>query len=179
MLSPELDPAWRMVSEYALGDYGWVLALLFLAWALSCVALFFAIRSQIRTAGGKIGLGFLLAAALGMSMATIFDARHSLHGLSALIGIPSLPVGALLTSVSLARNPAWSTARRRLLWTANLTWISLALFTASVFIGLSQTGGEFGPGMLVGWFNQLLVAAYCAWLIAAAWAAERLRGQGL
>ena len=179
VISPEFDPSWRMVSEYALGNHGWVLALMFLAWALSCVTLFFAIKSQIRTVGGKIGLGHLLAAAVGMSMAAIFDASHDLHGLAAMIGIPSLPIAAMLISVSLViRNPAWSSARRLLLWTANLTWISLVLMFATVFIGLSQSGGEFGPHVLAGWPNRLLVVAYCAWLITTARSADRLLGQG-
>jgi hypothetical protein len=177
VLSPELDPSWRMVSEYAMGNYGWVLALMFLTWALSCVALFVAIRSHIRSVGGKIGLAFLLAAALGMSMAAIFDVNHDLHGLAAMIGMPSLPIAAMLISVSLVRNPAWSAARRTLLWTANLTWISLVLMFATVFIGLSLSGGEFGPGVPAGWPNRLLVLAYCAWLIAVAWLADRLAGQ--
>lgn len=167
-LSPEFDPSWRMVSEYALGKYGWVLALMFLAWALSCVTLYFAIRSHIQTLGGKIGLGFLLATAAGMGMAAIFDVSQPLHGLAALIGIPSLPIAAMLISLSLVRNPAWSSARRSLLWTANLSWISLVLMFATLFIGLSQSGGEFGPGAPIGWPNRLLVLAYCAWLMAAA-----------
>ncbi len=175
VLSPELDPSWRMVSEYALGDYGWVLALMFLTWALSCVALFFAVKSQVQTVGGRIGLGFLLAAAVGMSMAAVFDVRHDLHGLAALIGIPSLPIAAMLISVTLVRNQAWSSARRSLLWTANLTWISLVLMNAAVFIGLSQSGGEFGPDVLAGWPNRFLVVAYCAWLIAVARSADQLR----
>jgi hypothetical protein len=175
-LSPEFDPSWRMVSEYALGSYGWVLALMFLVWALSCVALFLAIKTHIRTPGGKIGLGFLLAAALGMSMAAVFDASHALHGLAALIGMPSLPAAAMLTSLSLVRTPAWSAARRRLLWTANLTWISLVLMFAAVFVGLWLSGGEFGPDVPAGWPNRFLVVAYCVWLITAARQAERLRG---
>ena len=65
LLSPEFDPSRRMVSEYALGEYNWVLALMFLTWALSCLALFFAIKPYIQTVAGKIGLGFLIAAALG------------------------------------------------------------------------------------------------------------------
>jgi hypothetical protein len=168
-----------MVSEYALGNYGWVLALMFLTWALSCVALFVAIKSHIRSVGGKIGLAFLLAAALGMTMGAVFDVNHDLHGLAAMIGMPSLPIAAMLISVSLVRNPAWSAARRTLLWTANLTWISLVLMFATVFIGLSLSGGEFGPGVPAGWPNRLLVVAYCAWLIAVAWTADRLRGQQL
>lgn len=46
VISPEIEPLWRIVSEYALGNYGWVLALLFLSWALTCVALFIAIKRR-------------------------------------------------------------------------------------------------------------------------------------
>jgi hypothetical protein len=150
LLSPELDPTWRMVSEYALGDYAWVLSLMFLAWALCSGLLFFAVRSQIHTLGGKIGLGFLLVSALGTAMAAFFDVRTSIHGLAALLGIPTLPCAALLISTSLSRSPAWISARRSILLAAHLTWISLALMIATVLIGLSQTGGQFGPGVLVG-----------------------------
>lgn len=40
VLKPELDPSWRMGSEYAIGDYGWVMRIAFFSMALSCVALF-------------------------------------------------------------------------------------------------------------------------------------------
>ena len=40
LIKPELDPSWRMVSEYEIGRYGWVMMLVFLSLALSCVALF-------------------------------------------------------------------------------------------------------------------------------------------
>ena len=32
LLSPEFDPSYRMISEYALGSHGWVLSVTFLAW---------------------------------------------------------------------------------------------------------------------------------------------------
>jgi hypothetical protein len=120
-VSQAFDPSWRMVSKYALGDYGWVLGLMFLSMAVSWLALLFAIKSQIRTIGGKIGLGFLLAAAVDLAIAAIFDMRHDLHGLAAMIGIPSLPIAAVLICRSLARNQAWSSTRRLFLWTAHLT----------------------------------------------------------
>jgi len=47
LLSPEFAPAWRMVSEYAYGHYGWVLSLMFLAWGISAWALAAAIWSQV------------------------------------------------------------------------------------------------------------------------------------
>jgi hypothetical protein len=155
VLSPEFDPSWRMVSEYASGDYGWVLALMFLSMAGSSVALFFAIKSQIRTIAGKIGLVFLLAAAVGLAMAAMFDWKHNLHGLASMIGVPSLSIAPMLISVSLVRNQAWSSTRQLFLWSANLTWMSLVLMIATMFIGLSQSGGEFGPDVPIGWPNRL------------------------
>jgi hypothetical protein len=166
-LSPEFDPSRRMVSEYAVGDYRWALSLMFLTWALSCVSLFFAIWSQIHTLGGKIGLVLLLVSAAGTGMAAFFHISHRLHGLAFMIGIPSLPVAALLISRSLLRKLAGIT-RRSLLWTANLPWMSMILMVAVMFIGLSQSGGEFGSNVLIGWPNRLVVLAYCGWLMAAA-----------
>lgn len=32
VLSPEFDPSWRMVSEYALGQHGSILSLMFICW---------------------------------------------------------------------------------------------------------------------------------------------------
>ena len=94
VLSQSFDPSWRVVSEYALGRHGWVLSLMFLAWAISSWCLAFAIRSQVRTIGGQIGLVFLVAAGAGEAMASVFDLRQPApHNLAAAVGIPSLPIG--------------------------------------------------------------------------------------
>ena len=174
LLSPEFDPARRMVSEYALGNYSWILSLMFLAWALSCVALFFAVKPEVRTIAGKIGLGLLLLSALGMSMAAVFDVNHNLHGLAALIGMPNLPIAAVLISVSLGRNSSWTSARRLLIWTAILTWVSLILMNVGIFTGFSQTG-EALPGAWFGWANRFLIVAYTIWLMVVAWWMLHLR----
>ena len=174
VLSPEFDPSWRMVSEYALGNYSGLLSLMFISMSVSCVALFFAIKPQVRTLGGKIGLGLLLAGALGLAMASVFDVTHSLHGPASLIGNPGLSLAAIVLSVSLSRTPAWSSARRQLLLVGNLPWVSLVLMVATLFIGLSQNGGEFGPDVLVGWPNRLVMFAYGAWLITVARRASQL-----
>ena len=172
VLSPEFDPSKRMVSEYALGSFSWVLSLMFLSWALSCIALFVALKSQIRTVGGKIGLGLLLLSALGMSMAAFFDVNHNLHGVAALIGMPNLPIAAVLISVSLGRNQSWSVSRRLLISTAILTWVSLILMNVAIFTGFSQTG-EANPGAWFGWANRFLILAYNIWLMTVAWRVAR------
>jgi hypothetical protein len=187
VLSPEFDPSWRMVSEYANGQYSWVLSLMFASWAASSWVLAFAIRSQMRTRAGKIGLVFLIAAGVGEAMASVFDIKQDLHGLAALIGIGSLPIAALLISVSLGRSQAWSAAKQTLLWTANLTWMSVVLMAVTfviLIITYTQAGGEMtsevtvlppGTIALVGWTNRLLIVLYCVWVMTIAWQAIQLR----
>jgi hypothetical membrane protein len=186
-LSPEFDPSWRMVSEYATGRYGWVLSLMFVSWALSSWALAFAIWPQVKTIAGRIGLGFLITAGVGEVMASVFDITHPLHSLAALIGIPSLAIAAMLIGVSLGRAKAWAPARKLLLWAANLTWISLVLMAASFAILIftyTRAGGDMSAGVIttlppgviavVGWANRFLVLAYCVWVMTVAWQAIKL-----
>src|SRR5262245_45766348 len=134
VLSPEFDPSWRMVSEYATGRYGWVLSLMFAAWAFSSWALAVTVAFQVRTTAGKVGLLFLAAAGLGEAMASVFDISHPLHELAGLIGIGSLPVAAMLISLSLTRTPMWLRSKKVLLWTASLTWVSVLLLAATFVI---------------------------------------------
>jgi hypothetical protein len=190
VLSPEFDPSWRVVSEYALGHYGWVLSLMFLAWAISSWALVVAIKTQIKTAAGKIGLWFLIIAGIGEAMASVFDVTHAAgHGIAGLLGVGGFPVAALLLSVSLGRTEAWRGARKPLLWLANLSWIGVVLLFATLLWLTLQIARAMGghmpqhapkslpPGVigLDGWANRLIVLANCAWVFFAAWQALKLR----
>lgn len=186
-IKPEFDPSWRVISEYALGDYGWMMALAFLSLAVSCVGLFVAIRSQTRTIGGKIGLAFLLVAAAGLIIAAIFTtdpitasqdeltAHGNLHGLGAALGT-GFPIAATLIGWSLARNQAWFPARRSLLWSAGLAWIGFLVFSLSMAI-MFPDDGTFGPDVLIGWPNRFMIVAYSVWLMVVAWRAARLSRQ--
>lgn len=183
-LKTELDPSYRFVSEYAVGRHGWVMMVAFLALAVSCAAAFAAIRNQITTRGGKVGLVLLAVAAIALAMGGIFpmdpitiapeDAtlQGKLHGFAAMIGIPALPIAAVLISRNLRHLPAWSAGRRVLRWTAHFSWISLVLMDVVLFSTL-PADGTFGPDVPIGWPNRLVVLAYALWLMAVARHAQR------
>ncbi|AJY73522.1 DUF998 domain-containing protein [Paenibacillus beijingensis] len=189
VIKPEFDPSWRMVSEYAIGRNGWVMTVAFLSLSVSCAALFVAIRSQIRTAGGYVGLTLLLISAAAIAAAAFFTidpitaskdsltTHGNLHGLASMIGNPGLTIAAILISRSLTRAPSWSPARRSILWMSNLIWICLLLMLLTLAVMLPGSGGKFGPDVLIGWPNRLLMAAYGAWLISAASRALKLHRQ--
>ncbi len=189
ILSPEFNPAWRMVSEYANGKYAWVLSLLFFLWGVGSLAMAYTLWPHLQTTAGKIGLFFLIAAGIGEAMAAVFDINHKLHSLSAMIGIPSLSIAAMLISVALVRTEPWSMARNPLLWTANLTWVSILLMGIAFAVMMAtyaQAGGDMsanaeavttlpdGVIALVGWANRFLIVVYCAWVMTVAWQALKL-----
>ncbi len=192
VLSPEFDPAWRMVSEYALGHYGWVLSLMFLAWGISAWALAVALWSQVKTRAGKVGLWFLVIAGIGEALASVFDITHDTgHSIAGVLGIGGFPIAALLLSVSLGRTEAWRGVKSPLLWIANLNWISIVLLVTTLVLMTVQfaqaTGGQLpqhaptslpaGVLGLDGWADRLFVLSNCLWVFLAAWQAMKLAGQ--
>jgi len=177
-LSPELDPSWHMVSEYAYGSFGWVLTIFFLGWGVSSWATAATLLPFSKSIASKIGVFFLFIAGLGAIMGAVFDVRHSLHGTAFAIGVPTLPIAALILSVYLART--YQIERKKLLVFANATWVSLVIMaiTMAIFISGLKAVGAFHPEApvmltslpkgvvaLIGYTNRLLVLAYIAWLI--------------
>jgi len=184
IIKPELDPAWRVISEYEIGDYGWMMQLAFFLLALSCIALVPAIQSEVTGFWGKFGLGLLLLSAAGMVIAGIFTSDSmtgsrtptgQVHELAALLD--SIPFAAVLINLTLLRrNPAWSPARRALLSTAFLPLLGLVIFIGSVAV-MFPSDGKFGPQVLIGWPNRFFIATHAIWLITVAWQSLRLRVQ--
>ncbi len=174
-VSPEFAPSWRMVSEYANGRAPWLLTIVFAGWALSSVGLAVALRPLMGTRVGTLGLLFLMLAAVGQTMGGLFDINHALHGPTAMIGIPSTCVAAVLLTRALAQRVDISAPPR---WSAHLPWISFALMLGTLALLFSALQGagveisadagplkELPPGVsgYVGWANRLLFASTYVW----------------
>jgi len=186
VLSPEFDPSWRVVSEYANGHYGWVLSLMFACWAVSSWMLAFALRPYLERRTGRIGFWFLIVAGAGEALAAAFDINQPLHGVAGLLGVGGLPVAALLTSIALRSSPTWLNQGKILTRIANLTWIMVVAMVASLvlmFLTYVHAGGHVpadgrslplgtslptGTIAIAGYADRLLVIVNCTWAMAAA-----------
>jgi peptidoglycan/LPS O-acetylase OafA/YrhL len=177
-----------MVSEYANGRHRWLLTTVFLAWALSSFALAAAMSPISQTSLGKAALLFLLLAGVGQAMGGLFDINHKLHGPAAMIGIPSLCIAAVLTTMALARRSDISAPPS---CSAHLPWIAFVAMLAAFALFLSalrsagvdmssQTGPlkELPEGVsgYVGWANRALFAATYLWAALASMAVIRTAG---
>jgi Protein of unknown function (DUF998) len=100
----------------------------------------------------------------------------TLHNIGGTLGI-AMPFAAVLVGWKLARDPAWSSARRPLLWATGLALVAFLASSVSLGVMVSQSGGEFGPDVLVGWPNRIEIVAYSVWLMVVARQAIRVHSQ--
>jgi hypothetical protein len=143
----------------------------------------FAIWPKAETRAGRIGVALLFVAAVGPAFASVFDLHHPLHDLAGAIGLCCLPVAASLISVNLGRTEPTAARKRALIWAANLIWISLFLFAATMalmIVTYLHAGGKMDghvkdlpPGVIAfnGWANRLFVVTCAIWVMTVARAA--------
>ncbi|HKX72837.1 MAG TPA: DUF998 domain-containing protein [Candidatus Saccharimonadales bacterium] len=173
VLKPEIDPSWRFISEYQLGQYGWMMHLAFWSLAVSSASLWFAVKSQIRTIGGYIGLFFLFVATIGFVLAaanttdpitaTVGTDAGRIHSTGALLA--SNVTGAIFfLSWSLARNKGWAKIRTSLWWVAAIGILTnLASFWMQGI--MAQHQNVFGPDTPIGLPNHLLIIGLAGCLL--------------
>ncbi len=174
IIKPEVTPSWQTLSIYARGDWGWIGQLAYILLGLTHVALFMTVKSQVKSLGGKIGLGFLLVAGLGGVLGGIgvsdplntpqaqMTASGTLHSIGAALEIWGAPIAALLININILRkNADWKPYRTALLWSGLLPIVGLVLFMGSG----ASAGESVGPGDVIGYMNRVAILAYMAWQI--------------
>jgi Protein of unknown function (DUF998) len=176
-LSPQLHPSWRMVSEYANGNHRWVLTVVFLTWALGSFALALALLPSVSGWVGAVGLLFLVLAGVSEAMGGLFDINHRLHGAAFAIGVPALPIAAILLTIA-GRRAGLDVP----IWAAGLPILSVAVMAVSMamlFSSLKAAGITMsadsqplaalpdGISAWNGWANRLVFGSYYLWVILA------------
>ena len=188
IFSPEFDPTWRMISEYAYGNYAILLTLFFFLWGTAEWCAVVALSPAVTGGWTKFALVLLFISGGGAFMGGLFDVRHPLHGAAFGIGVPFIPISALILSYHLVRrNPSLD---RSIVWSAHTTWLSLIAMMVSMamFITGLKAAGAFHPEAppqmmqtlpegvpaVTGIPNRLLVLAYIGWTYLANRTAEKL-----
>jgi len=110
----------------------------------------------------------------------LFDLKHPLHGAAFALGVPTLPVGALLVSYHLIKKMYWNQHSFGILFSAHSIWISIVLMAVAMIVmmnGFKQAGIPLGKDAvppesvpagviaLAGYTNRLLVICCAGWVI--------------
>lgn len=182
-VSTDFKPSFRMVSEYALGKHKWLLTLFFLCWGLCSISSGFMMWNVVTSDWAKLGVVLLFVTGIGAIMGGLFDVQHKLHGLAFGIGVPFLPIGALLISYHLIKKSEWQGNSFYLLLSSHAIWISVVFMAVSMFLlfsSLKSTGIVYEPNSppltelpkgvigMNGWANRLLILCYILYPVSTA-----------
>jgi hypothetical protein len=176
--SPEFKPSWRMVSEYALGKSKWILTIFFFAWGASSIFLAFHLLDIVSGFWAFFAVALLAISGIGAICGGLFDINHKRHGLAFALGVPTLPVAAMILTYHLLN--AHLIQQQPTLILAHSTWISIVLMAFSMmlmFSGFKKAGitwdkdtpppAEVPNGVIAvaGYANRLLVLCFIFWVM--------------
>lgn len=174
--SPEFQPSWRMISEYALGRHKWLITAFFICWGLSSFSLAAYLWPRVNGTWVTVGVILLVVSGVGEIMGGLFDVKHKLHGAAFILGVPAVPVAALLIGYYLTRETPHSLT----IAISHATWISMILMGVSLAVlmtGFKNAGYTIdqntpppdklpdGVIALAGYANRLLILCYVGWLL--------------
>jgi hypothetical protein len=189
VLEPDFNVGGHQISEYELGRYGWLMSLAFFCLGGASLALWYAIKPDLITMGGRIGEWWLLLTAIAYIGAGLFypdtstglglpedpalvnrqavapTLSASLHGLFGVIVIGSSPIVFSLLYRSLAKNPQWASQLRSVRWATVLAWVGLLSLPISLTLYYAiQRPGGFDYRVMVSIANRFMILTYAAWL---------------
>jgi hypothetical protein len=177
-LKRELDPAWRMISEYEIGRFDWMMRLAFFSWGASVLAMLITIWPSLQPISGTISRWWFVLIGIALFGAGIFKTNpitdnppsrvNTIHTICGAIVILSFPIAATLTVGGLLHNPLWSAHQGLLIFGTILAWIGVFVYFTTIIIARSKDpkAGEFGgPHVYMGWPNRLNVVTYIIWII--------------
>ena len=191
-LKRELDPSWRMISEYEIGRFGWMMRLAFFCWGVSVLAMLITIWPSLQPISGTISRWWFVVIVIALFGAGIFKTNpitentpsrvNTIHTICGAIVILTFPIAATLAVHSLLHDPLWSASQGQLIFGTVLAWIGMVAYFASIIISgiinpsaiKKPSAGKDGPHVYQGWPNRFMVVTYIIWLIIIAGTALRI-----
>jgi hypothetical protein len=165
VLRPDFAPASHMISDYAVGPYGWVMQTVFVGLSAgSAMLLFGLIRSGPTSIAARLGIVLLAVASIGLIVSAIFPTdlqgapptrSGHIHTLSFFVNIASIILAIVLLTASFGGDPRWCSYRR----TSVILLSVIALALVLQFLTLRK-GAPYGLA------NRFFFSVLLAWVLA-------------
>ena len=165
-LRPDFAPATSMISDYAVGKYGWVMATVFFVWGVGSLMLLLGLlRAGLRSRIARLGAAVFLVVTLCAVNAffptdlpgTPATRSGMIHGVVFLVALTSFLLATLLLSIGFGSDSRWRSYQPMAVVLALLNVVAVIV----QFVTLR-------PGMPYGISNRIVFAAMMAWLLATA-----------
>jgi len=164
LLKRDYEVRSHMISDYAVGPYGWVMSSCFLAMSCGLLMLFLGLfRHGPTSVVARLGVFILLIPIIGLVVSGMFDTdlpgapstrEGDIHGISFLMNVLAIMIGTVLISLSLGRDARWSAYGKTSL-----------ILVAFIFVAFVLQFLTLHKGMPYGYTNRFFVTALFAWFL--------------
>lgn len=168
VLRPDYAPAVHMISEYAVGQYGWVMTTCFLAMAGGCLMLLFGLAlSGPGSSLAWVGTLLLAVPSVGLVISALFPMDGTgapstrtgdIHDISFLVNVVSIFLTTVLLSVGFGSSPRWRSFQRTAVILSSLVVLAFVLQFLTIqwraFFGLAN---RFFVLVLFTWFFAISI----------------------
>jgi hypothetical protein len=168
VLRADLNPLERMMSEYAVGDYGFLMTLAFLTLAVATLAITVVVALTVPDGSrSNAGLTLVGVSAVGMVVFAVFpigvgetvdSTSDVIHRMTAPFAFFGLAIGVFLVSRRFKGDPRWSSP-----YVPGILFAALML-TASVGFFVSY-GADLGVEGLI---QRVFILTFVAWFVSVA-----------
>lgn len=181
LLRPDLPVYSTTISEWAIGNYGWLMQIAFFISAFSYLFLFLTLKKEINGIVGKIGLTLLFISFIGTMGVGVFITdpyppdftitKTLLHTISGTLAMLFFPISILLISLNISKkNDTWNTNKsilKSLGFIPLLAFVGFNIHLAMFVFPLGE--GAVGENVPIGFPPRIMFLLYHITLIAIAY----------
>jgi len=174
VLRPDFAPTSHMISDYAVGPYGWVMQSVFVGLSADCIMLVLGlVRSGPSSIAARLGIVLLAVASIGLIVSAVFPTDlHGapstrsgyIHTLSFFVNVASIILAIILLTVSFGSDVRWRSYRRTSLILLSLVALAFVL----QFLTLRK-GAPYGLA------NRFFITVLLAWVLVTAYRLRNLQ----
>lgn len=166
LINTSMSPIWQPISEYALGNTGWLMQIVFFLLGISFLTLGLYLIKYLPKIGSKIGGVLLVIASLGNFLAGIFntDPVDTLPEYMTMSGQIHNAAAGLLGFMILATVFITYQFRKNMFVFTIILWgLEVALIIA-MGVYLSETNGMITPETPIGWLGRIVIVFCAIWV---------------
>ncbi|WP_147676745.1 DUF998 domain-containing protein [Algibacter pacificus] len=174
-INTSVNPIWQPISEYALGNTGWLMQIVFFLLGISFLTLGLYLIKYLPKIGSKIGGVLLVIASLGNFLAGIFNTdpvdtlpkymtmSGQIHNAAAgLLGFMIL--ATVFITYQFRKQEKLKPFRKNMFVFTIILWgLEVALIIV-MGVYLSETNGMITPETPIGWLGRILIVFCAIWV---------------
>lgn len=179
IINTSVNPIWQPISEYALGNAGWLMKVAFFSLGISFLFLGLYLIKKLPNTGSKIGGVLLIVASLGNFLAGAFNTdpvstlpeqmtiSGQIHNSAAgLLGFMIL--ATVFITFQFRKQEQLKPYKKNILLLTIILWVLEFILIATMGVYLSETNGVITPETPIGWLGRIVIVFCAMWVWACA-----------